>query len=95
MSYTDFRKSYGDFEVVIPAIDFSSLSRVDATKAVHALRSYEGGHVCITMARWNAHNVASRINNMIKGHGGMCCGSIGKLIDLQFGFNKNIPFFSI
>jgi hypothetical protein len=31
MAYTEFRKSYGDFEIVIPAIDFSELSGFDAT----------------------------------------------------------------
>ena len=95
MPYTEFRKSYGDFEVVIPAIDFSSLSRVDAAKAIHALRSYEYGHVCSNMARWKASNVANLIDNMIREHGRVCCETIGNLIDLQFGFNKNIPFFSI
>ena len=95
MPYTEFRKSYGDFEVVIPAIDFSSLSRVDAADAVHALRSYENGYVCITMARWKAHNVASLINNMITGHGGMSRETIGNFINRKFGFDDDIPFFSV
>lgn len=25
MAYTEFRKSYGDFEIIIPAVDFSRL----------------------------------------------------------------------
>lgn len=95
MPYTDFRKSYGDFEVVIPAINFSSLSRVDATKATHALRSYEARHVCGHMNRCKASNVANLIDNMIRAHGGVCCETIGNLIDRQFGFDENIPFFSI
>ena len=30
MAYTEFRKSYGDFEIVIPAIDFSKLNNDEA-----------------------------------------------------------------
>ena len=45
MPYTDFRKSYGDFEVVIPAVDFSLLSRLDAIHAIRMLRQYRSGHV--------------------------------------------------
>ena len=95
MPYTDFRKSYGDFEVVIPAIDFSSLSQAKAADAAHALRSYENGYVCDHMARWKASNVANLIDNMIKEHVRVGGKTIGNLIDRQFGFNKNIPFFSI
>ena len=95
MPYTDFRKSYGDFEVVIPAIDFSLLSRVDATKAMHALRSYEAKHVCSSMTRWGAHHVVRLIDNMIREHGGVSCETIGNLIDRQFGCDEDIPFFSI
>ena len=95
MPYTEFRKSYGDFEVVIPAIDFSSLSRANAADAVHALRSYEAKHVCSHVVRCKASNVANLIDNMIREHGGVSCETIGNLIDRQFGFNKNIPFFSI
>ena len=95
MPYTEFRKSYGDFEIVIPAIDFSSLSRVDATKAVHALRSYENGYVCNNMNYYYAHYVASLIGNMIAEHTDLSGTTIANLIDLQFGYNKDIPFFSI
>lgn len=95
MSYTEFRKSYGDFEVVIPAIDFSSLSRVDATKAIHALRSYEAMHVCSHVVRCKASNVASLIDNMITEHTGVRHTTIRNLIDRQFGFDENIPFFSV
>ena len=41
MAYTEFRKSYGDFEIVIPAIDFSALNGDQAIEAVNALRGYE------------------------------------------------------
>ena len=48
MPYTEFRKSYGDFEVVIPAIDFSRLSKDDARNAIIDLRNYGHGfkYVC-------------------------------------------------
>ena len=42
MPYTEFRKSYGDFEVVIPAINFSSLSKDEARLTIIDLRNY--GH---------------------------------------------------
>ena len=41
MPYTEFRKSYGDFEVVIPAINFSSLSKDNARHTIIDLRNYE------------------------------------------------------
>lgn len=44
MPYTEFRKSYGDFEVVIPAINFSNLSKDDARHTIINLRNY--GHGC-------------------------------------------------
>ena len=48
MPYTEFRKSYGDFEVVIPAIDFSSLSKDDARHTIIDLRNYghDNKYVC-------------------------------------------------
>ena len=42
MPYTEFRKSYGDFEVVIPAIDFSRLCKEEARHTIIDLRNY--GH---------------------------------------------------
>lgn len=95
MPYTNFRKSYGDFEVVIPAIDFSSLSQAKAADAVHALRSYENGYVCYNMNYYHAHYVASLINNMITKHAYLGCTTIGGLIDYQLGHNDNVPFFFV
>ena len=95
MSYTNFRKSYGDFEVVIPAIDFSSLSRANAADAVHALRSYEAKHVCSHVVRCKASNVANLIDNMIREHGGRSCETIGSLIGYQLGYDDNVPFFFV
>lgn len=42
MPYTEFRKSYSDFEVVIPAIDFRRLFKDKARRAIIELRNY--GH---------------------------------------------------
>ena len=44
MPYTEFRKSYGDFEVIIPAINFSNLFKDDARHTIIDLRNY--GHGC-------------------------------------------------
>ena len=95
MPYTDFRKSYGDFEVVIPAIDFSSLSQAKAADAVHALRSYENGYVCNHVGLFEASNVANLIGNMIAEHADLGGITIGNLIDYQLGHDENMPFFSV
>ena len=95
MPYTDFRKSYGDFEVVISAIDFSSLSQAKAADAVHALRSYENGYVCNHMNCYYAHYVSNLIDNMIAEHADLSCATIGSLIAYQLGYDDNVPFFSV
>lgn len=46
MAYTEFRKSYGDFEIVIPAIDFSELNGDEAEKTIEILRTYKESYVC-------------------------------------------------
>jgi hypothetical protein len=46
MAYTEFHKSYGDFEVVIAPVDFSCLDKFGARLTVNALREYEAGFVC-------------------------------------------------
>lgn len=45
MAYTKFRKSYGDFEVVIPPVKFRLPAEYTA-HVVNELRSYEIGFVC-------------------------------------------------
>ena len=50
MPYTEFRKSYGDFEVVIPAINFSSLSKDDARHTIIDLRNYGHGYTYVCHA---------------------------------------------
>jgi len=53
MPYTEFRKSYGDFEVIIPAIDFSSLPKDEARHTIIDLRNYGHGfkYVCHAVER--------------------------------------------
>ena len=49
MAYTEFRKSYGDFEIVIAPVDFSWLTKSEARLTVNALQEYEWGYVCDTL----------------------------------------------
>ena len=53
MAYTEFRKSYGDFEIVIPAIDFSELNNDEAEKTIEILRRYERNYVCMNLHPMN------------------------------------------
>ena len=59
MPYTEFRKSYGDFEVVIPAINFSRLAKDDARRTIIELRNY--GHVY----KYVCHAVGCAANKII------------------------------
>ena len=47
MAYTEFRKSYGDFEIVIAPVDFSKLTKSEARLIVDALQEYKWGYVCV------------------------------------------------
>ena len=94
MSYTEFRKSYGDFEIVIPAVDFSALSRIDALYAVQALRHYEYGNVCRHLERWGLENAEKRIDEMLTKHTGNRFAPIESLIIRQFMHDKKIPQFN-
>ena len=93
MPYTEFRKSYGDFEIVIPAIDFSSLTRTEARRAIDALRSYECGHVCSNMNYYYTEYVASLIDDMITECTGVRNKTINSMINRQFGYDDDMPFF--
>jgi len=53
VAYTEFRKSYGDFEIVIPAIDFSELNNDEAEKTIEILRRYERNYVCMNLYPMN------------------------------------------
>ena len=94
MSYTEFRKSYGDFEIVIPAVDFSALSRIDALCAVQTLRHYEYGNVCRHLERWGLENAEKRIDEMLTKHTGNRFSPIESLIVRQFMHDKNMPSFN-
>ena len=94
MSYTEFRKSYGDFEIVIPAVDFRALSRIDALCAVQTLRHYEYGNVCRHLERWGLENVERRIDEMLTKHMGDRFSLIEGLILRQFKHDKNMPPFN-
>ena len=59
MPYTEFRKSYGDFEVVIPAINFSNLSKDDARHTIIDLRNYGHGY------KYVCHAVRCAASNII------------------------------
>ena len=59
MPYTEFRKSYGDFEVVIPAINFSRLFKDEARRTIIDLRNY--GHGC----KYVCHAVRYAANKII------------------------------
>ena len=96
MPYTEFRKSYSDFEVVIPAVDFSSLTIEEATKTAKALRSYEHNFVCQTLARKEAHAAVILINKMIHTATDGIGQTIGWLIAYQLDAFKDefVPLFS-
>ena len=94
MSYTEFRKSYGDFEIVIPAVDFSALSRIDALCAVQTLRHYEYGNVCRHLERWGLENAEKLIDEMLTKHTGDRFSTIEGLIVRQFKHDKNMPPFN-
>lgn len=97
MPYTEFRKSYSDFEVVIPPIDFSSLTIEEATKTAKALRSYERNFVCQTLVRKEAYAAVSLINKMIHTATNGMGKTIGQLIKYQLdAFKKEIvPLFRV
>ena len=66
MAYTEFRKSYGDFEIVIPAIDFSKLNSDEAQKTIEILRRYERNSK-ILRKEWCNH-MANEIEREHFGH---------------------------
>ena len=93
MPYTAFRKSYGDFEVVIPAVDFSTMSRIDALWTVTTLRHYEYGNVCKHLERWGLENAEKCIDEMLTKNTDCWFIAIEGLIMRQFKHDKNMPSF--
>lgn len=85
MPYTEFRKSYDYFEVVIPPVDFSSLTRDEAVSTAKRLRTYVTGFVChhLTAAPSTSKQKAKRlIQAMLLANNGFECGEphLGVLI---------------
>ena len=73
MPYTEFRKSYGDIEVVIPPVDFSSLTRDEAVSTARRLRAYVAGYVCHHLTAAPAkgkQQAAELIQDMLLANGG-------------------------
>ena len=66
MAYTEFRKSYGDFEIVIAPVDFSCLTEVEARLTVTALQKYESGYVCNNLERYRCHEAIKCISRMLE-----------------------------
>ena len=76
MPYTEFRKSYNGIEVVIPPVDFSSLTRDEAVSTAKRLRAYVAGFVChhLTAAPAKGKQQAAKlIRSMLLSNGGDQC----------------------
>lgn len=94
MPYTEFRKSYGDFEVVIPPVDFSSLTRDEAVSTAKRLSAYVEGFVCdhLSAAPSTSKQKAKKlIQAMLLANGGDQCGEphLGVLIRKANGLNHS------
>jgi len=64
MPYTEFRKSYGDFEVVIPAINFSRLFKGEARRTIIDLRNFghDDKYVCHAVRRGASEIIGDAID---------------------------------
>lgn len=94
MAHTEFRKSYGDFEVVIPPVKFR-LPAEYAAHVVKGLRSYEIGFVCNHLGEYRGGLLAARcITKMIE-RWQPPSAALGSAIDLLFGDEENefVPYF--
>ena len=85
MPYTEFRKSYNDIEVVIPPVDFSSLTSDEAVSTAKRLRAYVQGFVCLHLTEAPAEGkqqAAKLIRAMLIANNGCECGEghLGVLI---------------
>lgn len=95
MAYTEFRKSYGDFEVVIPPVKFRLPAECTA-HVVKGLRSYEIGFVCNHLGGYvGGTSAAFYINNMIS-RWQSPSSALGSAIERSFGDEENefVPYFS-
>ena len=66
MAYTEFRKSYGDFEIVIAPVNFSCLTKPEARLTVNALQEYERGYVCDTLRLYRCREAIDCIGYMLQ-----------------------------
>ena len=66
MAYTEFHKSYGDFEIVIAPVDFSCLDKFEAILTVNALQEYEAGFVCHVLEYRQLYEAKDCINLVLK-----------------------------
>ena len=93
MTYTEFRKFYGGIEVVIPAVNFSSLTRDEAVSTAKRLRTYVTGFVChhLEISPISGKQKAIKlIQTMLLANGGDQCGEphLGVLIRNANGLDK-------
>lgn len=94
MAYTAFRKSYGDFEVVIPPVKFR-LPPEYAAHVAKGLRSYEIGFVCDHLGGYGGGTSAAlSITKMIE-RWQPPTAALGRAIELSFGDEANefVPYF--
>lgn len=94
MAYTEFRKSYGDFEVVIPPVKFRLPAEYTA-HVVKGLRSYEIGFVCNHLGGYvGGKSAAFSITKMIE-RWQPTSVSLSGAIDRSFGDEENefVPYF--
>ena len=95
MAYTAFRKSYGDFEVVIPPVKFRMAPEY-AADVVKELRSYVIGFVCNHLGGYvGGASAAFYINKMIS-RWQSPSAALGSAIERSFGDEENefVPYFS-
>lgn len=74
MPYTEFRKSYNGIKVVIPPVDFSSLTKDEAEATVRRLLTYVTGFVChhLESSPVNGKQKATKlIQTMLLANGGI------------------------
>lgn len=97
MPYTEFRKSYGDFEVVIHPVDLKLLTTWEAGKVAAVLRSYKGGFICDLVERQLHSNLAEEVNTALQ----VAMSSpdsrvtLGLAISASFKEDYSLPFFGV
>ena len=96
MPYTDFRKSYGDFEVVIPAVDFNWLTHKSAMDTIKALRTYENGFVCVHLHGNDQTDACKCIGKMLTRMNQRILGAFvtASFISKEREKDESIPFFA-